>query len=286
MKALCKASNIKLELAEPRNHRSIGKVERLIGFLQKVLNQYNLILGNKLTQQDRFEDAWRTIECLLPFIQLSFNQRRPRFTTFSPNMLMFGSNLDDASDVDRILHNIQQIRDNEKSKLTLTDFEYLRTLMEQIQVANQTYRNDWQKYTYLSAQSYSTRFNINKSKQRRYARTFTVGKQVLYFVGDKAVANQKWKRRWTGPWLIDQRLNDSTVIIADPESGNQKRVSIDRLKLFKNHNDQHYTKLYNNDMNYVTYRKPLLDKLKGYNVDFREKDFELDYTQNQNENAK
>ena len=38
MKALAANCDFTIELAEPRNHRSIGKVERSIGILQKVLN--------------------------------------------------------------------------------------------------------------------------------------------------------------------------------------------------------------------------------------------------------
>ena len=36
---------------------------------------------------------------MLPFIQLAINQKRSRFTAISPNMLMLGSNVRDASDL-------------------------------------------------------------------------------------------------------------------------------------------------------------------------------------------
>ena len=83
MKALAANCDFEIELAEPRNHRSIGKVERSIGILQKVLNEYNLILKERLTDgsQDR-EESWKTISAILPFMQFGHNQRRNRFTTY------------------------------------------------------------------------------------------------------------------------------------------------------------------------------------------------------------
>ena len=38
-------------------------------------------------------------------------------------------------------------------------------------------------------------------------------------------------------------LNDSTVIITDIQTGNQKRVSIDRIKIVPKQLDAHYDKL-------------------------------------------
>ena len=277
MKALTRASGINLELAEPRNHRSIGKVERIIGFVQSILNHYNLLLDQRLTRQDQFEESWRTIECLLPFIQFSFNQRRPRFTTFSPNMLMFGTNMNDISDIGRIQSNLDNLRDDIKFGLSVQDYQYLSNLIEQIKFVNQQYRDDWKKYTYVSAQTHAKRYKITRKKLKRYQHEFGVGKDVLYFIGDKQMRSGKWRQKWTGPWIIDQRLTDGTVIIGDPESGNQKRVSIDRLKPFHKHSEIAYSEIFNDDDEYINYRQHLFDILKKYNVEFREQDFNLDF---------
>ena len=53
----------------------------------------------------------------------------------------------------------------------------------------------------------------------------------------KQVARGKWREKLTGPWIIKKKINDSSIIITDPTSGNQKRVSIDRIK---NYNPRDY----------------------------------------------
>ena len=280
IKALTKAGDIKFEMAEPRNHRSIGKVERIIGFLQKVINQYNLLLDEQLTTSD-FDEAWRTIETMLPYIQLSFNQRRPRFTTYSPNMLMFGSNLTDISDIDTILQELKTIKNDDEFELKDQDYHYLENLIKQIKNINLQYRADWMKYTKETKKQFDNRYKVNDKQRRyRYKRQFAEGKEVLYFVGDRELPNRKWRQRWTGPWLIDKCLNDSTVIIGDHETGNQKRVSIDRLKPFNSHTMEEYKRLMDSDINYINYQQRLHNQFKQYNVKRREKGFELDYNEN------
>ena len=54
----------------------------------------------------------------------------------------------------------------------------------------------------------------------------------MYYIGDRNVVSRKRKLRWTGPWVIQQKLNDRTAIIIDKTDGISKHVSIDRLKLF------------------------------------------------------
>ena len=284
MKALTKLTGVQLELAEPRNHRSIGKVERTIGFIQSIIQHYNLLLSERLTQQDNYESSWHAIESILPFIQLAINQHRPRFTTISPNMLMFGSNVQDISDIDglhQLLKDIQ-IQKGEKKKEVLQkdDYEYLQQLIDQLHDIRQLFKQDWKKYVWISAQQHNQKYKITPKSIQRNKKIFQKGKKVLYYIGDKQVPQRKWRRKWTGPWTIDKIINDTTIIIGDPESGNQKRVSLDRIKLFKERDNKEYIKLFNNDQEYVEHQDYLMDQLRSYNVEFREKDFELDYTKN------
>ena len=91
------------EIAEPRNHRSIGKVERVIGFCQTIFNHYNMLLDNDLTDKNiDIEQAWTIIKILIPIMQFSFNQRKMRITGISPNMAIFGTNMNDAIDIGRM----------------------------------------------------------------------------------------------------------------------------------------------------------------------------------------
>ena len=278
LKTLMKLSGIKVEIAEPRNHRSIGKVERVIGFVQQIINEYNLLLEQRLTNNiDEFEHSWQTIETLLPFIQLALNQRRPRFTTFSPNMLMFGRNVNDISDIDRIKNDLTSIRNNTKVKMEKEDYVYLQDLINKLERINNAFKSDWQEYTWISHENYNKRWNINKSKISRNRKLFTVGKKILYYIGDRQVARSKWKQKWTGPWTIDKRLNDSTIIIGDPETGNQKRVSLDRVKIFSEQGLIKYSNYMKQDENYINKLNKLKEILPNYSADVREQDFDLDY---------
>ena len=113
--------------------------------------------------------------------------------------------------------------------------------------------------------------NYNNTKR------ISFGKEILYYIGDKQVSNRKWRQRFTGPWLIDKVINEHSLIISDPTTGNQKRVSFDRIKLFNRDNYQNYNSFVSQDEEYIKYQKKLLKKLSNYNVVTREKGYELDY---------
>ena len=277
IKTLLKLTNVKFEMAEPRNHRSIGKVERIIGYIQQILNQYNLLLENQLTDKiHEFDQAWKTIETIIPLIQLSLNQRRPRFTTFSPNILMFGSNMNDVTDIARMQLNLNKLYNNNNYDLKKNDYKYLSKLIENLKSIRTMFENDWKKYTWQSKEYYNRKFNINENSIKRYRKKFKIGSKVLYYIGDKKVARYKWKSKWTGPWIIDKIINDTSLIIKDIENGNQKRVNFDRIKLF---NTRDYENIYSLqfDSKYLKYQKQLQENLSNYNVKFREQDHQLDY---------
>ena len=65
--------------------------------------------------------------------------------------------------------------------------------------------------------------------------------------------------------------------MTDPTTGNQKRVSLDRIK---NYNPRDYID-YNNEIKhskeYLEYQQELLDRLTNYNVRTAGNNWELDY---------
>ena len=279
-RALMKAQAVNLQFAEPKNHRSIGKIERVIGFVQSILQRYNIMLDEQLIDLNDIKRNWLTIQTLLPHIQAAINQRRPRFTTFSPNMLMFGTNVRDLSDIDSLISSMEDIyKDNTDYSASSKDYVYVQQLLHKLRKIYKSFNEDWMKYVRISKKQYDNKYNINDRTIKRNRKLFIQGKRVLYFIGDKYTAQQKWRRKWTGPWVITHVLNDSTVIIADPETGNQKRVSIDRLKLFKITDTIPYQK-YINDNNYkfdrfqdslkhMLYRYDVKTELPSYNLDYR-----------------
>ena len=272
--------NVRLELGEPRNHRSIGKVERIIGYLQNVINQYNGLLNFKLTDKiDDITEAWKTLETVIPMIESSFNQRRPRFTTFSPNMLIFGRNMNDISDIGRFESRLEKLRKHKEKdhQVGKRDYQYLSDLIYHMKNIREMFESDWKKYTWLSRKQYNSRHNITPQKIKRNRKKFKIGSKVLYFIGDKQVSRYKWRSRWTGPWTIYKIINDSTAIILDPQTGNQKRVTMDRLKIFNEIDFDKYENIIT-DPTYLDYQKMLQQQLSKHGIKFRESGFEADYT--------
>ena len=280
IRSLLDCAKVKLELGEPRNHRSIGKVERIIGFLQSVINQYNGLLNFKLTDQiDDITQAWKTLETVIPMIESSFNQRRPRFTTFSPNMLVFGRNMNDITDIGRMESRLQQLAEHKEKdhRIGKRDYQYLNDLISHMKNIRVMFESEWRKYTWLSRKSYINRHNITPKKIKNNRKRFKIGTKVLYFIGDKQVSRYKWRSRWTGPWTIYKLINDSTAIILDPETGNQKRVTLDRLKVFNNIEFRKYGDAIL-DESYIEYQNLLKNRLSKFNIKFRESGFNADFT--------
>ena len=56
----------------------------------------DISLDGELTDKDNVNQAIHDIKSLLPSIQYSINQKIKRFSPFSPNMLLFGKNMNDA----------------------------------------------------------------------------------------------------------------------------------------------------------------------------------------------
>ena len=118
------------------------------------------------------------------------------------------------------------------------------------------------------------KFSANKI---HFQKKVNLWKKVLYYIGDRKLAQHKWRQKWTGPWRIDQRLNDSTIIIGDESTGNQKRVSIDRIKEYKQDEYTPYSALFKDNMTYLAYKDKLAELLAKHSGKIREQGFNLDY---------
>lgn len=277
-RTLMRSLGIKWEYAERSNHRSIGKVERVIGFIQNIIKRYNLQLDTEITDpsHDDYEEAWNIIKIILPHIQVTINQRRPRFTTYSPNMLMFGSQLHDVGDVNRIL---RKIRNHKRVQNDISDADqaYLIDLISTLKQIYDNYNKDYIKYVKLSTERYTRKWRLTNIKKRD---RYNVGVKVLYYIGDRQTVNKKWLSQWTGPWTIKTKLNDMTRIIEDEDTGNQLRVSIDRLRLFNSKTE--YIKYTTNEIDeeFAAYDKRVQEKLYKYNVRTNKQHINLDFRSN------
>ena len=275
---LMHALGVKWEYAERNNHRSIGKVERIIGFVQSIIKRYNIQLDQRITDPTDadYEESWKVIEIIIPHIQAAINQRRPRFTTYSPNMLMFGSQLHDVSDISRILNRIKQAK--QYSNIKDDEHHYLLELIHRLTDIYSEFNEDYKRYTYFTKERYDAKWRLRNSRKHKL---YQEGKYVLYYVGDKQIAQHKWLSQWSGPWKITKKLNDGTRIITDEETGNQIRVSIDRLTLFHTkHKYITYDELDTTEKDYGIYEAKLKDILYKHNVKTRASNVNLDYRTN------
>ena len=346
-KLLIASLNADLQFAEPGYHRGIGKVERTIRIIQDNFQRINLQWDEVITDCKDGNRVFNILRVITPHIQAAINQRRPRISTFSPNMLMFGTQLKDISNIDIVIERMREIfcgnnpeklneaitknnklknKNKNKNKISLQtteffdsskyrtnpmvvdtvttnntkhntqtneqqpqnkwrqswyylkdynkkklktkteikfkydDYKYLEKLLQCFKQIYETYKTDWHKYLYQSKQQFNKKYNINEQTIERNNKIFTIGTQILYFIGNKQLKNRKWLRRFTGPWRIAVQLSDGTVIIEDPNTKIQKRVSINRIKLFNQSEVNNYSKIYNHE-EYDEYTQQLKDIL-------------------------
>ena len=243
LKELCELHNVEQHFAEARNHRSTGKVERIIGLIQQIIASFNIESGNELVDGYDRETQWDRVKLILPFIQFSINQRKPRFTQYSPNMILFGSNVKDFNDI-----NLENYKN--ESKLRKPDFEYVAKLLKNIKLIHNKFKGDFDKYVKISKDIYDKKFKIFDKSNKDY-KSFLPGKSVLYFIGDINIDTKKWRQKWSGPWKIIEMMDNRSAIVGDPKDGATFKCSIDRLKLFAT----------NNWYDFKTYKEQILNRV-------------------------
>ena len=198
-----------------------------------------------------------------------------RITGISPNMAMFGTNMNDLTDLGRMDAKLDEF--SKDSGIDKQDYQLLRSIRDNIKEMNEISQGNWQEVTKLSVKSYNDKNKITAKLVARNNENYKVGNRILYFVGDKQVARGKWREKWTGPWIIEKKINDSSIIITDPTTGNQKRVSIDRIKNYNPRDYIDYKTEITHSNEYLEYQNELLNKLTNYNVRTAGSNWELDY---------
>ena len=242
-KLLHKAMEVEQNFAEPRYHQSIGKVERVIGFLQTILRTYNIEFDNRFVSTHNATIQWTTLKSIIPFIQYSCNRKRSAWTTYSPAMVMYGSQFNSVPDIAVAIENIEQGLNTQKFRKD--DHQYLTNLVYRLGKIRIRQFKQWKKYCLISKKQYDRRYNLVPQRDKdgniikfkhNFGYTplssFKTGVKVLYYIGPHKGVNGKWRQRWTGPWRIAENSNAYNTKIMD-NKGNARNVSLDRLKLFK-----------------------------------------------------
>ena len=236
--------------SETNNHMGTGKVERTIGFVQQIINSFNVELNGQFVQPEDPYMAWQALKLLLPFIQFSINQKRSRFTGISPHMLLFGTNLDEIEDIKICTDYLSNILEKQNSFDT-GESARVKKLVEDLEMIHNQYEKEWRKYMLDTKEIYDKKYNIHKYKYTN-KHMYKPGNEVVYYVGDRKVVGRKWRQRWSGPWKIIHKLNERTLVIGDNKLKCKKTVSINRCKQY-NSSEFIEAQLYN---------RQLIDKVK------------------------
>ena len=252
IKLLFSSMIVKQKFAEPRYHQSIGKVERVIGFVQSILRSYNIEFDNKFVSRYDTKSNWNMIKSIIPLIQFSINRKRSRFTTISPAMLMLGEQIRNIPDISFAINDIKDGLNNNRFHKDV--HLYLNRLVKNLSILRVRYITNWAKYVLISKREYDKRYNLlpKRDKQGKIIPhshafgyepidRFKRGIKVLYYVGPHKGYNGKWRQKWTGPWQIDSDSNQSHIVITDSK-GKRRDVSADRLKIFKIKDKKFYEK--------------------------------------------
>ena len=194
MNTFAELTGMKIEIAEPRYHRSIGKVERTIGILQNIIAKYNIALNKQLSNNIDIDEAWQTIEVLLPHIQFNMNQFKSRISGLSSNEIAFGRQFNDSNENMNMLLKLKQLKKENELILSKSDYNDFAALLSLMENVNKKFINDWKNYVWLSRKEYNTKHNITLDKINKYRKKFDIGEEILYFIGDKQVIRENGEK--------------------------------------------------------------------------------------------
>ena len=145
----------------------------------------------------------------LPFIQFGLNQRILSFTNLSPNMIIFGANLTELQDIQICNSKLDKLKNKYSNQSS--EFEYLQQLKIKLGMLKDILKVDMDKYVKIMKKQYDKEKKDDK---------FEINNKVMYYVGDRESNLRKLRHKWTGPWVIMERISANEVKILDNDSGN------------------------------------------------------------------
>ena len=194
---LCQKFNIKKTRTNSYRPQSDGMVERL--------NRTLLSALSTMVNQER--DNWD--ECL-PFVVQAYNSTPHATTGCTPNLLVFGEELIMPPDLVMGVPNIPV--------LDPCPVRYVEELRENYREAYELVKKHTQKAANWQKRNYDVGLVSHELKE---------GDQVLrYYLPS---ANIKLAPDWDGPYVIDRKIADHTVVLRDKE-GREITSHIDKLK--------------------------------------------------------
>jgi len=150
----------------------------------------------------------KKLELAVKLHQAIYNSTVHRVTGFEPNYLFFGRQTDllfDYTFLDKL------------KNAEFSEAAYLHTLKDELQKA-------YELAKYNDIQARDKQINIDKSKQK--GGEITVGMTV--FINKSS--NKLARTTYEGPFKVKQVLSETIVLVINPNTGVEQRVSISKLK--------------------------------------------------------
>ena len=206
-----------------------AKAERRVQEVKKAIRMINVSLNGELTDKNSKKRAVNMIRLLLPSIQFSINQQPLSFSGISPNMLIRGSNLNDAIDITSA---VKALANTAKDKKFKESTKILKALTKSLTLVREAFNNHRWYYVTRTIQN----FNKNKTSDK-----FKIDDKVMYYVGERNYPMKKIRSRFTGPFRIINRVSHNTVTIYNDTTNETMTCHTQKLKLFHEH---HFTPEY------------------------------------------
>ena len=203
-----------------------AKAERVVQEVKKALRLVNVTLDGELTDKKQIKRAINEITMLLPSIQFSINQKLKTFSPVSPNMLLYGTNLNDTMDCTVAIDELNKMRDNKDYNKA---FKFIDELNKQLKVVRSMHDYNYKKYVFVMKKNY------DKNKMQSQ---FEIGDKVVYYIGKRAYTNLKLRPRFTGPFKVIKLIGDNACRILN-EDTNETMVC--HVKMLKKYNEEYFT---------------------------------------------
>ena len=222
----CKFLGIKKIFTSSYHPQTNSKAERVVQETKKALRMVNIELDDALTSKSfnknpvNVEHCIKQITLLLPSIQFSINQKVHNMTLVSPHMMLYGKNLNDIVDL-KLARELHDHLPHDFDKLS--KYEIKRQLQYLIEQTHERYNHRYDKYVIIMKDNY----DIDKHDDY-----FQVGDLVAYYIGDRSATNKKLRKRFTGPWVIVERLRHNTVKIVNLIDNKEIATHVSMLKRY------------------------------------------------------
>ena len=221
-----------------------AKAERVVQEVKKAYRMINVSLNGEITDNKNIKEVVNEIKMLLPSIQFSINQKLKIFSPVSPNMLLFGKQLNDTIDCHNTMKDLNHLL---RTKQHQAAYNIIKQLNKSLKIIQSMHDHNYKKYVYIMKKNYD---------KTKLDRTLQIGDKVMYYVGDRAHTNKKLRPRYTGPFTVRKIISKNAVQLLNDET---HETMVCHVKMLKLYHKQYFTP--ENQYRLTLKHKQRLDKI-------------------------